>query len=288
MSRKPLLVLGVLAAACASIAVHAQPQRDAQAAPSRHDIIEAVSPDVPTGAKRAKLEQQAFAARAKTETRAAAAPTVADVGDPDSFGRHVKWLGLTSAFVNLSDTCPVDPSNPDELCKVLNPAPALTAFTFEDTAHIILPGKATHSLLCYWFSPVLVVNYRNPGSTHVLARLRYSPTLTVENSLLSDPSLIDPTTGVPFGGKLLTSMTSSETLVRPLDAGDNYIERTRTSTVCMAGLLSKRNLMESYGLTDAQATEFFKRPTTVRLNVSGSAQYVGSATLSFGLRIVGD
>ena len=290
MSRKSLPVLGVLAIACASVAVYAQQNRASLGGPSRHEIIEAVSPDIPTGAKRAKRDQQALALRAKTAmtASAAAAPSAEDVGDADSFGRHVKWLGLTSAFVNLSDTCPTDPSNPDELCTVLNPAPAVTAFTFDDAARITLPGKSTHSLLCYWFSPVLTINYRNLGATHVLARLRYSPTLTVENSLLSDPTLIDPTTGVPFGGKLLTSMTSSETLVQPLDPGDNYVERTRKSAVCMAGLLSKRNLMESYGLTESQVKEFFKRPTTIRLNVSGSAQNIGSASMVFGLRVVGD
>ena len=42
------------------------------------------------------------------------------------------------------------------------------------------------------------------------------------------------------------------------------------------------------GLTAAQAKEFFKRPTTVRLNVRGQVQYVDSATLYFGLRIIGD
>lgn len=281
MQRKHLLALGIAAAACASVAVYAQQQRSAQNVPSRHDIIEAVSPDIPTGAKRLRLERHA-------KSSPAAKLSVDDVGDVESFGRDVKWLGLTSAFVNLSDTCPVDPGNPDELCQVLNPAPAATSFTFDDAAHITLPAKASHSILCYWFSPVLTINYRNLGATHVLARLRYSPTLTVENSLLGDPTLIDPTTGAPFGGKLLTSMTSSETLVQPLDPGDNYVERTRDSAVCMSGLISKRNLIEGYGLTEAQANEFFKRPTTVRLNISGLAQNVGTASMVFGLRLVGD
>ena len=56
----------------------------------------------------------------------------------------------------------------------------------------------------------------------------------------------------------------------------------------MAGLLSKRALVENYGLTEAQAREFFRKPTTIRLNVSGSAQHVGFASLTFGLRVVGD
>lgn len=43
-----------------------------------------------------------------------------------------------------------------------------------------------------------------------------------------------------------------------------------------------------FGLTDAQAKQFLKKTTTVRLNISGSAQYVDEASMNLGLRIVGD
>jgi hypothetical protein len=288
-NKKTLLSLGIAAAAFASIAVFAQ-----KGGPSRDEIIEAVSPDLP-----ARVPQQRLALKArdvvsatsnsaKAASAKAAAPTIEDVGDVDSFGREVVWLGLASTFINLSDTCPVDPENPDELCQVLAPAPALTSFNFQDAAHITLPGKSTHSLFCYWFSPVLTVNYANFGATRALGRFRYTPTLTVENPVLDNPALIDPTTGAPFGGKLLTSMTSSENFQVPLEPGVSFTERTRDSAVCMAGLLSKRALIESYGLTEMQAKEFFKQPTTIRLNVSGSSQNVGFASMVFGLRIVGD
>jgi hypothetical protein len=199
----------------------------------------------------------------------------------------VTWLGLTSAFINLDPACP-PPSGPDDLCQTLAPPPAPTNFHFVDAARIVLPAKATHSLLCYWFSPVLSITYDNPTAAPVIARLRYTPTLTVENPVLADPALIDPTTGAPFAGSLLTSMTSSESLEMPLPAGVQFTQRTRDSAVCMAGLLSRRALTETYGLTGAQADEFFKQPTTVRMNVAGSAQYVSAANLIFGLRIVGD
>ena len=284
MQRKHVLALSLAAAALASVAVFAQ-----KGGPSKHEIAEAVSSDLPAGRSAQRLARKASdGVAAKSGSSRAAAPTVEDVGDVDSFGRDVIWLGLTSAFINLSDTCPIDPDNPDELCQVLAPAPAPTAFNFGDAAHITLPGKSTHSLLCYWFSPVLNVNYSNFGATRVLARLRYTPTLTVENPVLDDPALIDPTTGAPFGGQLLTSMTSSESFQVPLEPGISFTERTRDSAVCMAGLLSKRALVENYGLTDAQAKEFFKQPTTIRLNVSGIAQHVGFASLIFGLRVVGD
>jgi hypothetical protein len=100
--------------------------------------------------------------------------------------------------------------------------------------------------------------------------------------------LIDPTTGAPFHGSLLTSMTSSERIETPLAPGMQLFQRTRDSSVCMAGLLSRKALVETYGLTDSQADNFFRQPTTIRLNVSGSSRYIASAQFVFGLRIVGD
>jgi hypothetical protein len=271
MQRKHLIGLAI-AAALVSVGVYAQ-----QSVISRHDIIETVSPDVPVRQDAAK--QAAFRSFAPVAAKAgaakASAPTVEDVYDVDSFRREVVFLGLTSF--------------PDQFCTNINPAPgAPTTFTYNDMARIKLPGKSANSLLCYWFSPLITTTYSNPTAGRVTALFRYTPTLTVTNPVLDDPALIDPTTGAPFGGQLLTSMSSSEIFQVPLEPGVTFTERTRDSTVCMAGLISKRALIDNYGLTEAQATEFFKKPTTVSLNVTGSARYVAFAGLTMGLRIVGD
>lgn len=222
--------------------------------------------------------------RAKAPVAAAYAVTPEDVGDVDSFGRNLRWLGVTNAFLTLAETC----DDPAAACQVLNPSPASTSFSFTDTVRIRLPAKATHSLLCYWFSPVLQVTYANQTAAPVVARLTYLPTLTVTNPVLDDPALIDPTTGAPFGGRLTTGMTSSERFEVPLDPGVQITERTRDSAVCIAGFLNRRTLIDQFGLTEAQATQFFKKPTTVSLDVQGNAQHVRFASLVFGLRIIGD
>ncbi len=286
MQRKHLIGLAI-AAALVSVGVYAQ-----QSVISRHDVIEVVSPDLPV--QRDARKEAAFRAVsptiAKSATTRASAPTVEDVYDVDSFKREVVFLGLASSFVTLEQTCPPpDPAVPDQFCTPLNPTVgAPTAFTYNDMARIKLPAKSANSLLCYWFSPIVNVSYGNPTTSRVTALFRYTPTLTVTNPVLDDPALIDPTTGVPFGGSLLTSMSSSEVFQVPLEPGVNFTERTRDSTVCMAGLISKRALIDNYGLTEAQATEFFKKPTTVSLNVTGSARFVNFAGLTMGLRIVGD
>lgn len=293
MQRKHILGLSLAVATLVSVAAYAQ-----KSILLRDDAIRGMSADLTVTAKQRMLSQrasqlgvQATAKRAPITAKLAAPiyPVTEDeVYDVDSFGRYVKWLGLASAFINVQSGCP-KPTTPDEYCQELNTTPgAFTSFSFNDAARIKLPKGASNSILCYWFSPVLTVNYSNPTAARVIGRFRYSPTLTIENPVLADPSLIDPTTGAPFGGQLLTSMTSSERFEESLEPGVSLNERTRDSTVCMAGFISHKSLIQNYGLTPAQADDFFASPTTVRMNISGSTQYVGSASMVFGLRIVGD
>ena len=270
---KPLIVIG-LALGVGALVLAASGVRATRPAP------EARNADLLPPAATLDLTRAASAA-----ATAAGDVTVEDVGDVDSFGRNLKWLGVTNAFMTLATTC--DPADPTP-CQVLAPGPASTPFDFTDAVRMKLPGKSSKSLLCYWFSPVLTVNWQNATAAPVIGRLTINPTLTVENPVLADPALIDPTTGAPFGGRLETGMTAAERFEVPLGPGVGFTERTRDSAVCIAGFITRRNLIDGYGLTPAQADEFFKKPTTVKLNVRGNAQHVGFASLIFGLRIIGD
>ena len=216
------------------------------------------------------------------------AVTVEEVGDVDSFGRSLRWLGVAQGDVDLAEACPVPGSASDARCVVLSPTPALTDFNLTDLASITLPARSANSLLCHWFSPVLTLQYANPGADAAVAQFSYFPTLTLENAVLLDPGLIDPTTGAPFAGRLTTGMTASERFEVPLAPGMTLNERQRDTATCIAGFISKRALMQNYGLSESQASEFVRRDTVIRLNVRGSARYVQAASLNFGLRIVGD
>lgn len=256
----------------------------AQAAPAPHRApLERRGGDILPSRQVLRLSRAHKAMPAPGTT--AAAVTLEDVGDVDSFGRNLKWLGIASAFVTLDSAC--DPASTDP-CQVITSPTVNTSFNFPDAARLKLPGKSAKSLMCYWFSPVINVSYTNPGTTPVVAQLRYNPTLTVENPMLDDPALIDPTTGAPFGGKLTTSMTSSEIFQEALPAGTNLTQRLRDSNVCMAGFLNRRMMIDTYGFTESQADEFFKKPMTIRLNISGQARNVAFANMVFGLRVIGD
>lgn len=274
------IALAALSTVLASLIAYA----GGQTAQQRDAVVERHSPDLLPDARDRRLALTA--SKVAMESAAmASGPTIEGVGDVDSFGRKLVWLGVTQMNVQLVDTCA-----PDALpgCVELNPAPAPTSFAFEDLARIELPKKAANSLLCYWLSPYLATSYANPTAGPVTARLRFSPTLTVENPVLDDPALINAMTGLPFGGSLLTGMTSSEHFEVLLGPGQQLTERKRDSAVCIAGFISRRSLVDNFGLTEAQAKEFFKQPTTVRMNISGTAEYVEFASLIFGFRIIGD
>lgn len=268
-----LVTAGAIAFALAAVIVQARqaPQRPDPVDPRSADLV---SPQLQRGLTLSK----------RISPLATEAVTVEDVGDVDSFGRNLRWLGVTQSNAALTSDCSTW-TGPG--CQVITPG-TFTTFSFTDLARIRLPPKATKSLLCYWLSPLVTVSYQNSGATPVNALLRYAPTLTIENPVLDDPALIDPATGLPFGGRLETSMTSSEFYEVPLAPGTAFTQRSRDSAVCIAGFLSKRSLVDNYGLTEAQANAFFQEETMVRMNLNGAVNHVTSANFVFGLRIIGD
>src|SRR5687767_13965796 len=99
------------------------------------------SPDVlrPHQTKKALVRPAAPTLLGPGVITAAAAPTVEEVGDPDSFGRNVTYLGMaqTQSFVIQEDCSASDPTV--ERCVVSNPAPAPTVWNEAALATISLP-----------------------------------------------------------------------------------------------------------------------------------------------------
>jgi hypothetical protein len=218
---------------------------------------------------------------------AAAAPLPEDVGDADSFGRNVTYLGLAQTLaVTLADDC--SGSDPTlERCVVNNPAPASTSFDEADLAVMNLPAKATKSLICFGFTPFISVNWENFTATPQTARFTANGLINIENEVLDDPTLIDPGTGLPFGGVLqlaLSTWHNSHTI----QPGEQESERSSQTRSCIAGIVSKRALVENFGLTETQANQFFKKPMTIRFGARGSAQSSSFTSYFYGVRLYGD
>lgn len=246
---------------------------------------EAFSMDVPMTPQAASL--------LRTESTPSTLPnawgvTPDTVGEADSFGRDAVHLGLAASYIALSPTCPRANAYPGELCQTTASPGALTTFSFNNVASIQLPSAATQSLLCQWLTPIIDINYRNATAGRGIGQFYYSPTLTVVSPVLDDPALINPLTGQPFGGRLITGMSAFERLSTPLEPGVAFNERTRKTTGCVAGVLNRSRLVSIYGLSETLADRFLASPMTLQLNVSGGSQHVDSVWMSLNLRLTGD
>lgn len=225
-------------------------------------------------------------------TAHAAAPTVEEVGDADSFGRDVVYLGSAqTANVALQADCTPDPMAPppppNDRCVVLNAQPATTTFVEDGLATMQLPADSTKSLICFALTPNVFFEFSNQtGVPQSNALYNARALITIENEVLDDPTLIDPATGLPYGGRMQLGLTAySES--RSIAPGERAQKSMFLSRHCIGGLVSRRSLVAS-GLSDAQAKQFFKKPMTITFGSQGSLRIVDFANYFYGIRLYGD
>lgn len=230
-------------------------------------------------------------AAARTATRPTAPPTNAQVGDAASFGRNVRWLGMSpgSGAVVTNDCAAVHREDPAIQCQQVNDYAVDTAFAFSDLGRIELPAAAANSMLCHWLTPLMQGNYYTTSSTPTVGRIAYAPNITIESPVLADPAMIDLQTGAPFNGRIVRG-ASYEIENAVLQQGlplQLAAFRQRTVT-CADALVSKQQLIDLHGLTRSQADRFFASPITLRFGVRGSVRNVGRMVIALGARVVGD
>jgi len=227
------------------------------------------------------------AVAAEMDDASLAAVTLEQVGDPDSFGRKVKYLGVaTTRGVSLQPDCTDFDTSFGDRCIPLQPS-GRTVFNEADLGRIDLPAKASHSLLCFSLTPISAVQFENPTAFPRLRQLRTAAVLTVENPVLNDPALIDLATGVPFGGQLTVALSTGSELSTIAPNAIDVRSATGPSRNCIGGLVSKQGLI-AQGLTEKQANQFFKNPITVRFGSTGSVQSASFLNFFYGMRIYGD
>jgi hypothetical protein len=237
----------------------------------------------------AELAEARFDRRLGAQTAREAA--VLDVGDADSFGRNVRWLGLLSySGLTLRADCTPMEGDPENLqCMQVDPtSTASQVQQFTDVARMTLPGRSTNSFLCHWLTPTISGGFYNgTGYDDRNARLAVLPSLTIENEVLNAAGLVDPESGLPLNGRLEVFLSSNH-VIEHLDANEQVPLRYTASRSCIGGYLSRQQLTGTYGLSEAQAAEFFRKPTTIRLNLQVIATQVQSGFVSYGARFVGD
>lgn len=252
-------------------------------------IASAAASQAPAGDPRPNYRAMLREAAITAEVAAPADPT----GDSDSFLRNVRWLGLMSTGVEIlaSDCSPdaIGELGPDDHCFPTDATPGVvTNATIADAAHITIPARSANSLFCQWQTSVVSWTFFNPTpDVRTGARIVATPSYTFTNPVLATPGLINAQTGLPFNGSLTVTLPGIRHQ-RSLQPGEAATERENLSRVCIGGLVSKRALVDDYGLTATQAANFFKAETGVVMSLQLSGSFVDFATIIYGTRFVGD
>jgi hypothetical protein len=223
----------------------------------------------------------------------AAPPTPADVGDAGSFGHNVQYMGAASGFVALLSACPlatppVPPATAnDDQCFTLAAAPATTAFNAQDICRIKLPRNATRTIIY----PALnfFVDYQLQNSTAVFqpqGLFAFTATITIESDVLLNPSIIDPTTGLPANGKLVNQFAYSYRDDRSMDV--NARQRRHETLVRVGNAGINKAALVSQGLSEHVVDDLFRSAMTLRMSVAGSAKLATNATITGNMRLFGD
>ena len=209
------------------------------------------------------------------------------VGDPDSFGEARTYLGLAQGRVSLRPDCTGFPPDGGP-CIELAAAPAITSVDETDLDSIVLPGRATNSLVCFTFTPLTTWQWENATAAPQAGRMFLRPLVRVESPVLEDPGLINPNTGLPFDGVLFESTISTYLESRTVDPGETELQYRAMTRSCIGGLVSVRSLRDGYGLSEAVIKEFFKNPITFTFGVRGDVAMVSTASYILGVRLYGD
>lgn len=225
-----------------------------------------------------------------------------EVGEPGSFGHNVLYMGATSGFVTLSQTCAPAPLPEPPLttannyqCFTLNPQPAPTNFEAQDICRITLPKKATRTIIY----PTLnfSVHYELKNKTPVpqpRAAFNFSAIISIESDALLDPSIIDPATGEPANGTLTGLFSYLYKDDRNMEVGarqrhQQVLVRTGNAGINKAALIRR-------GLSPSVVDKLFASAMTVRMSISGQTQLVNddsapspeTASLTANMRLFGD
>ena len=223
-------------------------------------------------------------------------PSAGDVGDPDSFGRGVTYIGLTQtgAVTFAADCTPAPgdpPAGPDDRCIAVAPAPAAaTQYDVRDIARLKLPAHATHSVVCFAVTAFAFWEYANPTGANADAAFSDNAYFTIDNAALADPALINPSTGTPFNGHLELASLGGPLFreVRAIPAGSSEFHQLDVSRTCVDGLVTRRALRDTCHLSDAVIDQFFHNAMTIHSNLRGVAEAVDSAQVVLGTRFYGD
>lgn len=214
---------------------------------------------------------------------------VLDVGDADTFGKPMKWLGAMSSprFIFRTDC-----SRPSRfwICHPIyaDSGGSASDGIYHDVARMTLPPRSMDRMLCHWQTVTINAQFFNrPDYGTRPVAVEVFPFITVESDVLNDPALVDPDYGTPLGGRLTLNMPRAAVHAQ-LEPGDRVQGSESSTRTCVGGILTRANLRQYWGLSEAQVKAFFDGPITLRMNVSALAHGVENGSYQVSYRFVGN
>lgn len=224
----------------------------------------------------------------------AASVTVEEVGEPDSFGRNAKFLGIAASGGTIVYTS-CDPAvllndlgvtlGADDRClAVTNPA-LTTAATFTDMARITIPGRSVSDIIYTVNNHTITWDFTNELASNIFGQMSYSPRITIESVALNDPAAIDPATGLPMNGSFTTTGNGTKFLTRTLTPGffeSNVDTYTRANTTGFS-----RQYFRDLGLPETVINRLYRNPITIRLGMRVLVRGITSGQFVYTARFLG-
>jgi hypothetical protein len=165
------------------------------------------------------------------------------------------------------------------------PGSAIQTLPVTSVGEIIVAANTSRSLLSLNMQPVASYTLNNPTAAVGSFFVSTLVTVTIESSMLSDPTLINPRTGLPFNGKIEESFRwfydrRTAEPASSMSVGDKKpFELT---------ILSRKMLGTWYGISPTRAALVFARPMTVKVGLTGIMEGTGRADFFMSGRLFGD
>lgn len=221
--------------------------------------------------------------------------SVADVGEPDSFGKNVKFLGTAvTGVVYVYRSC--DPAillaeaqvtlGADDRCLVNAVGGASASATFSDMGRITIPGRSADNVIYFVLNNTISNDFQNTYANGLFVTFSFIPRLTIESAALNDPAAVDPNTGQPLNGVLTISGFGSKAFFRTIPTNESEYYDDRYSAAATRGFA--RSYFADLGLPQSVINNLYRQPMTIRLGMRVSARNIYFGQYFYSMRLTGN
>jgi hypothetical protein len=221
--------------------------------------------------------------------------SAADVGDPDSFGKAVKFLGTAAtgavyvyhscdAAILLAEIEVV--LGADDRCLVNTLGGGTVNMTYNDLGRITIPGRSVDNVVYFILNNTVSSESQNTFVNGLPVFSSYSPRLTIESAALNDPTALDPVTGMPLNGVLTVSAFGAKVFNKTVAPDDFEFVRDSYSSAATRGFA--RSYFADLGLPQTVINNLYRQPMTIRLGMRVAARNVSFGQYFYAMRLTGN